>query len=236
MAITVANALTYARQLLQTDSNGLTDTLGLAFANDALENITRTMFERGIDAAQTGEAYTTLLPSDNPPGQFPWPSDMYALKTVEVNWNSSAQTNYLQAQPVDVSNIQFVSFDYLRVNQPTTWPLFDNRGDTGELFPTPTVSTLIRIFYFKLPTEYTATSDSIVYPISLDYRCLAARVAALYALSQNQTGMKNRYTVSIMTSYENEYQTRLKDLVNILAPSSQQPTQPTPLQITGWNY
>lgn len=233
---TVADAIQYSRQLSQTDSGGITDTLGLTFASDAKNNIILAMVQRSIDAAQTAEAYATILPSDNPPGRFAWPTDMLALKTVEVNFNGSSQTNYVQAQPMDVANIQFVSFDYLRANQPTTWPLFDNRGDTAELFPTPTVSTLVRIFYFKQPVDYSATSDTIAYPISIDYRCLGARIAALYALSQGQTGMKNRYTVSVMTAFENEYQSRLKNMISILAPTSQQPIQPTPLLISGWQY
>lgn len=236
MSNTVDDVLTYARQLAQTDSNGISDTLGLSFANDALQNMTRAMFARDIDAAQTAEAYTSITPSDNPPGQFAWPDDMYALKTVEVDWTGAGGQNFIQAQPVDVSNIQFVSFDYLRKNQPTTWPLFDNRGDTGEIFPTTTVTATVRIFYFKKPTEYTLTSDSILYPQSLDYRCLSARVAALYALSLGQTGMKNRYSVSVMSAFETEYQKRLDDIINILAPSSQQPIQATPIQISGWQY
>lgn len=232
----VSDAITYARQISQTDSVGITDALGLAFASDAKNNMILAMVERSVDAAQTAEAYATILPSDNPPGRFAWPTDMLSLKTVEVNFNGSAQTNYLQAQPMDVANIQFVSFDFLRANQSQQYPLFDNRGDTAELFPTPTVSTLVRIFYFKQPTDYSATSDTIAYPISIDYKALGARIAALYALSQGQTGMKNRYTVSVMTAFENEYQSRLKSIISILSPSSQQPIQPTPLQISGWVY
>ena len=147
---TLSNALTYARQLAQTDSNGISDTLGMAFANDALQNMTRSLIERGIDAAQVGEAFTTLTTSDTPVGQFEWPDGMFALKTVEVDYSGSGGQNYLQAQALDVANIQFASWDYLRANQPTNMPLYDNRGDTGEVFPSPLSSVLLRIFTSRL--------------------------------------------------------------------------------------
>lgn len=225
-----SDAITYARQKAQTDSNGITDANGLAWSADALQDMTRIMFERDLDAAQTGEAYATLLPSDVPPGKFTWPDDMYALKTVEVNFNGNAQQNYLQAQAVDVANIQFVSFDYLRANQPTTWPLFDNRGNTGEIFPTPTVSTLIRIFYFKQPTEPTATSDTIPYPFSMDYRVIGDKIVTSFYESLGDS------KANFASKAEAKYQKRLNDTINILAPSSQQPIQPTPLQISGWQF
>lgn len=219
-----------ARINAQTDSNGISDTNGLAWANDALLDATRIMFERDIDAAQTGEAYATISPSDNPPGRFAWPDDMYALKTVEVNFNGSTQQNYLQAQPMDVANIQGASFDWLRVNQSTTWPLFDNRGDTAELFPTPTVSTIVRIFYFVQPTLFTATTDTIPYPFSLDYHLFSDKIDVNYYESLGQE------KANFAAKAEAKYQKRLNDLIQILAPSSQQPTQPIPLQDSGWNY
>lgn len=230
MSNTYAQAIQYARQKAQTDSDGISDTNGLAWGADALQDGTRIMFDRDIDAAQTGEAYATILPSDNPPGRFAWPDDMYALKTVEVNFNGDAQQNYLQAQGMDVANIQFVSFDYLRANQPTTMPLFDNRGDTAELFPTPTVSTLVRIFYFKLPTEPTDITDIIPYPFSLDYRVIGDKIVTNYYESLGQE------KANFATKSEQKYRTRLNDIINILAPASQQPIQPTPLQISGWSY
>ncbi len=35
---------------------------------------------------------------------------------------------------------------------------------------------------------------------------------------------------------EMEYQRRLGKIITILAPGTQQPIQPTPLQITGWQF
>lgn len=226
---TVANVITYARQLAQTDSNGITDTLGIAFASDALQNMTRALLERGIDAAQTQESYTNLTTSS--PNTYAWPSDMFALKTIEVNFVDSSQNNYLQAQQVDVANLQGkTSFDFLRANQPTQSPLVDNRGDTYEIFPTPVIAVTagIRLFYYLTPTDYTATSDTVSYPQSLDYRCLSARIATLYAISQGQSEM--------VQVCEQEYQSRLKDIIKILAPGTQQPIKPEKLSLTGWNF
>lgn len=225
---TVNDVLTYARQLAQTDNNGLTDTAGLAFCNDALQNMTRAMFARNIDAAQTQESYTNL--TTNSPNTYLWPANMYALKTIEVNFSDQVQQNYLQAQEVEVANIQQNSFDWLRVNQSTNFPLFDNRGDTFEIFPTPQTANLngVKIFYYLTPTEYTTTASTLAYPQTLDYRCLAARVAALYAIS---VADMNQFQVA-----SSEYDRRLHDLINILAPASQQPIMPQKLIITGWQY
>ena len=223
----VSDVLTYARQLAQTDSNGISDTLGLAFSNDALQNMTRSLIERNINASQTQETYTNL--TTNSPNTYAWPADMFSLKTIEVNFTDTTQNNYQQALGFDVANIQNSSFDWLRLNQPTTAPIFNNRGDTFEIFPTPInpITNGVKIFYFLTPTEYTTTASTISYPQSLDYRCLAARVASLYALSILNFDMA--------TAMETEYQKRLKDIINILAPASQQPIQPVPLQLSGWN-
>lgn len=229
MSTTVSNVITYARQLAQTDSNGISDTLGIAFCNDALQNMTRSLLERGLDAAQTQESYTNLTTTS--PNTYAFPSDMFALKTIEVNFTDSSQNNFLQAERVDIANLQGkTSFDFLRVNQSTQSPLFDNRGNTYEIFPTPAIAVTngIKLFYFLTPTEYTATSDTISYPQSLDYRCLAARVAALYAISQGK--------LDIMATCSKEYETRLNDIISILAPGSQQPIKPQKLRLTGWNF
>lgn len=226
---TVSNLLTYARDLAQTDSNGLSDAQGIRFANDALQNFIRDLLKRGVDAAQTQEAYTNLT-TDNP-NTYAWPSDMWALKTIEVDFAGGGGSNFIQAQRVDVANLQGdTSFSWLRVNQPTTAPLFDNRGDTYEIFPIPgsAITGGIRIFYFLTPTEYTSTSDTIAYPVSLDFRALAARVGQLWAQSKEK--------FDLATALGDEYRQRVDDVVRILAPESQQPIKPQPLQMTGWNF
>src|SRR5882724_6151136 len=134
----VSDVITYARQLSQTDSNGISDTLGIAFTNDALQDYIRDLIDRGIDAAQTQESYADL--TTNNPNTYLWPSDMFALKTIEIDFTGAGGQNFLQAQQYDVANIQNVSFSYLRVNQPSTMPIIDNRGDTFELAPIPTTA------------------------------------------------------------------------------------------------
>lgn len=224
----VTDAINYARAICQTDINGISDATGLIFANDGQNNIIRALIERGIDAAKTKEAYLTMTPADNPIGQFNWPNDMFGLKTVEIDYTASGGQNFLQAQALDVANIQFVSWDYLRSNQPTNMPIFDNRGATGEVFPSPFSNALIRIFYFLQPTDFSSISDTIPYPLSLDYRMLGTRIAALYEISLGD--------FDAAAGLNAEYATRLEDTIKILAPSSQQPIQATQILISGWNY
>lgn|SRR3990167_7360044 len=228
MPTSVFAAIQYSQQLAQTDSNGIGSVLGLAFYNDALQTMTRDLINRGIDAAQTQESYRDL--STASPNTYLWPSDMYALKTLEVNWSDSTEQNYIQAKPVDVANIQHESFSWLRANQAQQEPLFDNRGDQFEIFPTPTAENVqgIRIFYFLTPTEATAVGQAINYPQTLDYRALSAKMAALYYKSQNNEKMA--------AIYDTEYLTRIEKIIKILAPSSQQPITPKPLAMTGWTY
>lgn len=228
MATSVLSAITYTQQLAQTDANGIGSVLGIAFYNDALQAMTRDLINRGIDAAQTKEAYADL--TTNSPNTYAWPTDMYALKTIEVNWQDQNQQNYIQATAMDVANIQNQSFSWLRANQPTSQPLFDNRGDTFEIFPTPQISNSqgVRIFYFLTPTEVTDVGAAIQYPQTLDYRALSFKMASLYYHQQNDTVMAEQN--------EAVYQERISKIIKILAPGTQQPIKPTPLAITGWNF
>lgn len=228
MATSVLAAIQYAQQLCQTDANGINSVLGLALANDALQTWTRDMLNKNVDAAQTQEAYRDL--NTNSPNTYLWPADMYALKTVEVNWQDNQEQNYLQAMPVDVANIQNRSFSWLRANQPITSPLVDNRGDQFEIFPTPTTgnSQGIRIFYFLQPTEFTDVGQQILYPQLLDYRTLSTKMASMYYKTQNDANMA--------AVYENEYQERINKIIKVVAPGTQQPITPAPLNMTGWNF
>lgn len=228
MATSVLAAIQYSQQLAQTDSNNIGSVLGLAFYNDALQYMTRDMLARGLDAAQTQESYTDI--TTNSPNTYAWPSNMYMLKTVEVNFQDNQQQNYLQAMPMDAANIQGVSFSWLRANQPISNPLIDNRGDTFELFPNPLVgnSQGIRIIYYLTPTEATDVGQAIQYPQTLDYRALSAKMAALYYKSQNDVPMAQ--------VFEDEYAERVQKMITNLAPGTQQPITPQRLQIAGWNF
>lgn len=228
MATSVISAVTYAQQLAQTDSNGIGSVLGLALYNDSLQTFHRDLLNRGIDASQTQEAYRDL--TTNSPNTYLWPSDMYMLKTIEVNWQDNTEQNYLQAKPIDVANIQGVSFSYMRSNQDQTNPLFDNRGDQFEIFPTPTTANTngIRIFYYLTPTEAVDVGQAVQYPLTLDYRAASCKMASLYYKSQND--------VNMAAVYEKEYLERVDKIIKILAPGTQQPITPTPLAITGWRF
>lgn len=226
---TVATLITAARQKAQTDSNGISDTNGIAWAADGLIDSTRDLIARGIDAAQTQESYATLSPSDAQPGRFAWPSDMFALKTIEVDFTNTGGQNYVQAEKLDVSNLQGrTSWDFLRINQSTMSPQFTNHGDTGEIFPTITSSALVRIYYYLTPTAYTATTDTVNYPQSLDSDILVNQILISYYQSLEK--------FDVAEQWKTEYKEKIKDFINILGPQSKQPIQPQKLRMTGWNY
>ena len=115
-------------------------------------------------------------------------------------------------------------------NQPQSSPLFDNRGDTFEIFPTPIAgnSQGIRIFYFLKPEDAPDVGTAIPYPQLLDPRTLSCKMAAMYYRTQNDLNMA--------AVYEAEYQQRMTKIIRIVEPGTQQPISPTPLQISGWQY
>lgn len=228
MATSVLAAIQYTQQLAQTDSNGIGSVLGLALYNDARNEWTRDMLNKNMDAAQTQEAYRDV--STSSPNTYLFPSDMYALKTIEVNWQDTNQQNYLQATAMDVANIQGKSFSWLRANQDQTQPLFDNRGDQFEIFPTPTQANAngIRIFYFLQPQEATDVGQAVPYPQLLDYRTLSCKMASMYYRTQND--------IAMASEYESQYQQRMLKIIRIVEPGTQQPITPQPLAMTGWNF
>lgn len=228
MATSVLSAIQYAQQLAQTDSNGIGSVFGLSLYNDSLQTFHRDLLNRGIDASQTQEAYADLTTTT--PNTYAWPFDMYALKTIEVNFQDQTQQNYLQATAMDVANLQNVSFSWLRANQNMQSPVFDNRGDTFEIFPTPQAPNAqgVRIFYYLTPSEASDVGQPVQYPLTLDYRAASCKMAALYYKSQNDPEMAQ--------VYDAEYLERVNKMIKILAPGTQQPIQPTPLQISGWSY
>lgn len=226
---TVASVIGYTQQLAQTDTGGIGSVLGIAFYNDALQDMTRDLINKGIDASQTQESYATIAASDSQPGRFVWPPDMFALKTIEADYTATGGQNYLQANKIDISNIQGVtSWDYLRINQPNNEPLFTNHGDTGEIFPTPSSSALLKIVYYLTPTEATAVTDTVAYPQTLDFRMLSCKMASLYYYSQQNKDMGDAWNM--------EYTNRLNKIGKVLAPQSKQPIKAQGIQDTGWSY
>lgn len=235
---TLASALTFARAQVQTDSNGLSDTNGIVFANEALLDFHRRLIAAGVDASQLQEAYRDGTVGT---GTYLYPTDMFWLKTIELNYVNSSAGDYKVATQVDASNIPGgKSLGWLRTNANGVNPYFDDRGDWYEIFPTPqashNVTQLIRIFYYLNPTEFTATSNTINYPASLDYRILGWRIAANYLFSLGAVTGSGRLTFLTGEAFNAKYEERIKQLIATLSRGSQQPLQATPLQISGWEF
>lgn len=234
MATLVSDLLSYVETKTQAGTGTLNSSLGLGYLNEALLDYTSELIKRGVDAAQIQESYASAsVPAAGNGSTFAYPSDMFALKTIEVNMTDSNVNNYLLAQQVDVSNIPGnASFSQLRLNQPTHAPLFDDRGDTYEIFPSfasgTNTANAIRIFYYLTPTPYTAVSDALAYPVTLDWYILALRVASLYFQALQKFNEAE--------FWEGKYNARIAKNITTLAKGSQQPIEPTPLQDNGWNY
>lgn len=232
---TLANILAFARAQTQSDSNGLTDANGIIYANEALVDFHRRLVNHSVDASQLQEAYIDgVIPSTAGNGStFLYPPDMLFLKAIEVNFTDTSPSNYITATQVDVSNLAGQnSFSYLRTNQSTGNPQFDDRGDSYEIFPAFTsamnVSQAIRLFYFMKPTEYTSTLDTISYPENQDIRILGWRIAAMYYYSLDK--------IIEGEIFNDKYDERVTQYCATLARGAQQPIQATPLQITGYEF
>lgn len=229
------DVLNFARAQAQTDSNGLTDAKGIIFANEALYDFHRQLVRHNIDASQVQE---TFIPSVTPPvaglgSTFTYPSDCLALKTIAVNYNDTTPSNYRIADQIDVSNTpNQIGFNWLRVNQSTQFPKFDDRGDWYEVFPAFTAANnrtnAIWLFYYLKPPEYTSTADTIQYPESQDYRILGWRITASY--------FKSLQSFDAAAGGDEEYQKRISQYVETLGRGSQQPLTATTIQDTGWNF
>src|SRR3990167_3281505 len=227
---TLSDVLSFSRAQAQTDSNGLTNANGIIFANEALLDFHRELIAHGVDASQLQESYTS---GTLDVGTYLYPTDMFFLKAIELNYADTNSENYLPASQIDVSNLSGNnSFSWLRLNQSKTFPKFDDRGDWFEIFPTPTsgdnLTSLIRIFYFLEPTEYIAVGDTIAYPESLDYRILGWRIASSY--------LKSLGNWESAAPFDLEYTERVSQLVKTLSRGVQTPMQATAIQSTGWEF
>lgn len=226
----VSDTLSFARTQAQTDSFGLTDTNGLIWANEAQGDFRRQLIAAGVDASQLQEAYRDGTVNV---GRYLYPTDMFWLKEIEVNYSGTIADGYITATQLDVANIPGnKSIGWLRTNASTSKPYFDDHGDEFEIFPTPTaahnVTSLIRIFYYLEPTEYSNTASTITYPESLDYRAIGWRVASNYLYSLGKIEEGNAFNL--------KYEERVKQIIATLSRGSQMPIQATPLSITGWEF
>jgi len=227
---TVTDALSFARAQSQTDIQGLDDANGLIWANEALLDYRRKLIAKGVDASQLQESFRDGTVDT---GTYLYPSDMFWLKSIELNYANSDASGYKIASQVDVSNLPAnKSVGWLRTNAATNSPRFDDRGDWYEIFPTPTsshnTSELIRIFYFLEPTEYTAVGNTIAYPESLDTRILGWRIASNYLYSLGKIIEGDAFNL--------KYEERVKQIIATLSRGSQQPITATPIQLTGWEF
>lgn len=231
---TLNDALVYSRTQAQTDTNGLSDTDGIIFANEALFDFHRRLVDGGIDASSIQEAYRDAsVPSNGNGSTFLYPSDAMFLKAIEVNYTDTTAQNYIRAEQVDVSNLTGQnSFSWLRQNANRRAPQFDDRGDWFEVFPAFTagdnLDQAIRIFYFQKPTEFTSTADTVAYPTSLDYRILSWRIAADYYYSLNKFDEGD--------AFNNKYEERVRQLISTLGRGAQQPLQATTIGWSGWEF
>jgi len=227
---TLSTVLAFARAQAQTDSNGLTDAKGIIFANEALLDFHNELITHGVDASQTQEAYTSGTAGQ---GTYLYPTDMWFLKAIEVNYTDQTASNYLTAIQLDSSNIPAgQSFSWLRANQSSQFPIFDDKGDWFEIFPTPTaannVTNMFRILYFLEPTEYSAVGDTIAYPASLDYRILGWRIASSY--------LKSLGSWESAVPFDTEYAKKMENIIKTLSRGAQQPIQAVPIQSSGWEF
>lgn len=235
--MTLATILSFARAQAQTDSNGLTDAKGIIFANEALQDFHRRLVNGGVDASQTQEAYRDATAST---GTYLYPTDMLFLKAIELNYANTTASDYRVAHQVDASNLAGnTSFSWLRANASTQDPQFDDRGDQFEVFPTFTaahnLTQAIRIIYFLQPTQYTATTDTIAYPESLDTTILGWRIVAnyLYSLGASPGGGNNLLTGD---AFNLKYDERVKQYIATLGRGAQQPIQAQGIVMSGWEF
>lgn len=227
---TLQNVIDFSRTQAQTDSNGLTDAKGIIFANEALFDFRRRLVNKNIDPSGIQEAYRDGTVGT---GTYLYPADMFFLKAIELNYANTNEQDYRKAEQVDVSNLAGgTSFSWLRKNASTITPLFDDRGDWYEIFPTPTasdnVSQLIRLFYYTTPTEFTALSDTISYPETLDYRLLGWRIASSYYYSLGKMDEGD--------AFNNKYEERVNQLTATLGRGTQQPIQATAITLDGFEF
>lgn len=227
---TLLNCLTFARAQCQTTSDGLTDANGIIFANSRLSDFHRQLVSHGVDASQLQEAYATIAaPASGNGATATYPTDCLALKTIEVNFANTSAQDYIRAEQIDISNLSGQNaFSYLRVNGSTNAPQFDDRGDWYEVFPAQACT--VRLFYYLKPTDYTATGDTIAYPISQDYRILGFGICADYYNSLNK--------FEEALAFEAKYQAGINKYIETLGRGSSQPIQAQVLMVgaNGWQF
>lgn len=230
---TIQDAITYANQKVQGNGN-ISAVTGVAFYNEANTDFHLEMIKRGVEASQIQESYRDATVATPPNGStFLYPDDMLSLKIITVNYWNTSQADYAEAQQIDVGNTQKnTAFEWLRVYQDMENPLWDDRGDWFELFPafnaTMNLVQAIRIFYYLKPPVYSAISDLIVYPESLDYYIHANKMVNLYLESIEK--------FDEAAYYQKVYLQRIERLVETLVRGEDKPIAANGLGMTGWQF
>lgn len=231
---TLSTVIANARILSRSDSNSMTDSDAIIYANVALDDWFKRLVERREDLF-VQESYRDITSAEivggSQPGRFLLPSDNILLKSLQVNLQDSTNTNlYYEAQQVDVSNLPpGITWEYMKANQASDLPTFDYRGDWIEIAPTPTVTMTqaLRIFYVLLPTYFSTTTDTIPFPYSIDISALANKIAAEYL-----KGLVD----PLYAVFEKKYDEAVEEMIRSIAHGEQKPLTSNGLPITGYEY
>jgi len=229
---TLSDSAKIARQLASTSATGLTTTLVVDFSNYASMKLRKMLIDKGIDACPVQESTKTLVDGQ---GTYLYPADMfYVPKYVEINWwTPSDQSLWVQTDKVAESNLlPNKGISWLRKNQSASKPLIDYRGDYYEILPTPlasfrTLTNALRIFYYLQPTLYTALTDTMTYPESLDYFSFGELVKNLYLYSLEKITKDDM---------EKSFIQEVGKLVSIIQGDGSSPTRAKGLRLTGFEF
>lgn len=234
---TIADAIAFARRIAGTNSSSLTDAKGLDFANDVLYDMRKAFIKSGVDAGKIEEVSFTPTAGVGkygyPDGSDPTVPPMFLLKAIEVNFNNTQQSNYLPATKMDVSNLpQGYSFDYMRVNQSAQNPIYDDHGDSFEIFPTPVASfsltNAIKLIYFIQPSPYTLVSNALVFPEKTDMRILGYGIGASW--------LRSIFKYDEADKLESKMLAKIADTVPTFGTGGQMPTTPQSIPFTGAEF
>lgn len=230
---TVQTVTDYANVKIQGNGNISSDQ-GVLFASEAKLDYRAELIKRGVEAAQIQEAYRdAVVPTEGQGSTFLYPDDMFFLKQISVNYSDTTIQNYIIPRVVDIGNTQQnLSFEFLRQNQPIEDPLLDGRGDWFELFPTFTsqmnLTKAIWIFYYLQPTVYSASTDALEYPETVDPYVLSEKMISLYYERQEKFD-KAAY-------YQKRYLDRVARVVNTLVRDVDRPVTTEGLGLTGYEF
>lgn len=235
MADTLQTSIDFARRISGSNSASLTDSKAIDFANDALYDERKAFIKNGVDAGQIQEVYFTPTAGV---GTYNYPTapanpPFFLLKAIEVNFNNTAQNNYLPAVKLDISNLpQGYSWDYFRVNQSAQLPRYNDHGNWFEIFPTPqanmNLTNAIKIVYFIQPTSYVATTDGLAFPESTDPRILGYGIAATYLRSIFKFDQADKFSAQMLS--------KIADTVPTFGTGGQTPVSPEAIPWTGAEF